>query len=156
VSFTLNRKTDYALVALACLAREKMGEDEPLSARQIAEKHNLPQQVLMNALKDLQRADLVCSRRGAGGGYYLCREPEDIDLKEIIEAMEGPVSVTLCADSAEPEEEGCTTCQIVSLCPINDPMKKLNQMFLEFLENITLRTLISQEESIFAPMGVTV
>ncbi len=155
MSFTLNRKTDYALVALACLAKEKMGADEPLSARQIGEKYDLPLPLLMNALKDLQRADLVCSRRGAGGGYYLCRQPEEINLQEVIEAMEGPVSVTLCSDAVI-EEEDCVTCQIVSLCPINDPMKKLNHMFLDFLRNITLKTLIAHEEMIDAPLGVTV
>lgn len=60
----MTRKTDYALVALATLAREHDGEGRALSARQLAEQHELPLPLLMNALKELHRAEVIASRRG--------------------------------------------------------------------------------------------
>ena len=147
----MTRKTDYALVALATLAREHEGEGRPLSARQLAEQHDLPLPLLMNALKELHRAQIIESRRGAGGGYYLLRGPEAITIREVIEAMEGPVSVTLCSD--EEHETGCNTCQIVVNCPISDPMQKFNIMLNTFLSRITLKSLITSEPIFAMPLS---
>jgi Rrf2 family protein len=146
MSFSLTRKTDYALVALAALTREHSEECEPLSARQIAEQHDLPLPLLMNALKDLNRAGLVDSRRGAGGGYYLATDPRYITIRQIIEAMEGPLNVALCCDDhASPIEAAPTAerviCQIAANCPSHDPMQRLNHLLNEFLDSITLDNL---------------
>ena len=143
MSFSLTRKTDYALVALATLVREKVEDGESLSARQIAEASDLPLPLLMNALKELHRASIICSRRGAGGGYYLCRPPEEISLKEVIEALEGPINITLCSgEAAEGEHE---LCRILSLCHISVPMQRFNELLNEFLSKVTLKSLLDQQ-----------
>lgn len=159
MSLTFTRKTDYALVALSALARERLGKGEPVSARFISERYGLPLQLLMNVLKDLHRADLVASRRGANGGYYLLRDASDINLKEVVECLEGPVNVTLCSDDATEEEDSdeCVSCQIVTRCPISNPMQKLNHLFCDFLSQITLQSLIESESAAsFPPPGVSV
>ena len=141
MSFSLTRKTDYALVALAALAREHESASEPLSARHIAEAHDLPLHLLMNAMKDLHKAGLVSSRRGAGGGYYLAILPSRITIRQIIEALEGPLVVALCCDDhstpPRPDDEKAG-CQIIANCPIHDPMQRLNHLLNEFLDSITL------------------
>ena len=152
MSFSLTRKTDYALVALSALAREKRDLGNPLSARTLSENFNLPLSLLMNVLKELHRAELIGSRRGVSGGYYLNLDPTDISIKQVIEAMEGPVNVTLCS---EEHEDDCTTaCQILSLCPISGPIQKFNDLFKDFLSNISLQTLLENKASINLPIGV--
>ena len=144
MSFSLSRKTDYALVALGRLAEEAAGAQRPLSARQIAEQYNLPLPLLMNILKDLHRSEIVCSRRGAAGGYMLCcHDPAEVSILQVIEALEGPVKVALCCDD-EPAEgrEPCSACRVMPLCPNVTPMQRLNDKVRDFLSKITLRDLI--------------
>jgi len=159
MSLTFTRKTDYALVALSALARERLGKDEPVSARFLSERFGLPLQLLMNVMKDLHRAELVASRRGASGGYYLTRDAARINLQEIIECLEGPINVTLCSDDASEHEhtDECTTCHIVTRCPISNPMQKLNSLFCDFLSRITLASLIENDSAVsMPPPGVSV
>lgn len=143
MSFSLTRKTDYALVALAALAQQDGGHDNPLSAREIAERYQLPAALLMNLLKDLHRAGIVCSRRGAGGGYILCMDPAEIPLLTIIQAIEGPVSVAVCCDEAEPEP--CTACATEPACPIASPMQRFNELTHKFLQHVKLIDLIGDQ-----------
>lgn len=148
MSFNLTRKTDYALVALATMARDVGMVCQPLSARQIAERCDLPLPLLMNALKELHRANIICSRRGVGGGYYLCRSPEEINLKQVIEALEGPINITLCS---EVHSDDSQICRIVSLCQISSPMRKLNWLLVEFLAGVSLKHLVENESLLSHP-----
>lgn len=145
MSLTLSRKTDYALVALAALAAQQEREGEPLSARQIAEEHQLPPSLLMNLLKDLHKGKILCSRRGPSGGYLLCHDPADVRLLDVIEAIEGTVKVALCCD--EDADDACTACQVMAACPIVKPMQRFNDMLRGFLDGITLADLIGREAS---------
>lgn len=151
MSFSLTRKTDYALVALSALALKRDGDGEPSSARQLAENNGLPLQLLMNVMKELHRASLVGSRRGANGGYYLTRPAEEITLREVIEVLEGPVNVSLC--SSESEEDAC---QMISFCPISHPIRKFNDKLNDFLGELSLRELIEAEDRAREPAGVVV
>ena len=144
MSFSLTRKTDYALVALAALAEgAEDGKQRPMSAREIAERYHLPLPLLMNVLKDLHRAKLVCSRRGAGGGYILCRDPADVTMLQIIEANEGPVRVALCCDEDDTTREPCVACRVISRCPILTPMQQFDDMVRGFLSQVTLKDLMN-------------
>ncbi len=155
MSFSLTRKTDYALVALAALAEEADGAARALSARQLAQTHQLPASMLMNVLKELHRADILCSRRGAGGGYSLCRMPDEISLLEVIEAIEGPVKVALCCEDEPASDEPCAACGVMEQCPIKTPMQRFDEMVREFLGNVKLASLIQQDHKvILASMGV--
>jgi Rrf2 family protein len=142
MSFNLTRKTDYGLVALARLSEQSNAEKEPLSAREIAEKYELPLPLLMNVLKDLHRAGIVCSRRGAAGGYHLCKDAGQISLLQVIEAIEGKVQVALCCDDAA-EKEPCTGCRVSAKCPITEPMQRFDELVRGFLARISLKDIIS-------------
>jgi len=152
MSFSLTRKTDYALIALASLAHERRLGGEPKSARQIAEEFDLPLQLLMNLLKELHRARLVNSRRGVSGGYFLELAPEEINLKQVVEAIEGPVSVTLCSGDHEPE----VACQIVGTCPIIEPIRKFHYLVEEFLAGTTIKQLMESGFTVPSTAGVNV
>ena len=96
----VSRLADYASVVMTCLARRPR---EVLSAVQIAEATRLELPTVSKLLKQLAHANLVESFRGAAGGYRLARSPGEITLAEIVEALDGPISLTECAAGCERE-----------------------------------------------------
>ena len=137
----LTRKTDYALVALARLANADPDRGSPVSARRIAEEYRLPLPLMMNLLKNLQQAGFVRSTRGARGGYYLADRPEQIRLASVIEAIEGPLQLTVCCED-ETEDEPCLSCALAPRCPITMAMQHVNSRIADFLSQISLRDLM--------------
>ena len=150
MSFSLTRKTDYALVALARLAKEGGGSEGSLSARQIAQEFNLPAPLLMNVLKELHRAGIVTSRRGQTGGYRLASDPSRVTMLQIIEAVEGPVKVAVCCDEEEELAAGrepCMACRAQEKCPNINAMERFNDRVHGFLSGITLRDLFAHPQA---------
>lgn len=95
---SISRKGDYGLLLLTTLAA-----GEPRSARQayvslkdIANKKRLPYKFLSQVAGDLKEAKILESREGVRGGYRLARKPETILVREVLDALEGPMSVSEC------------------------------------------------------------
>jgi Rrf2 family protein len=88
----VSAKTDYALRAAAELARAATEGTGPVKGEWISEAQGIPKKFMENILHDLKRAGIVRTRRGASGGYWLARPPEDIPLAEVIRAVEGPLA----------------------------------------------------------------
>ena len=143
---SLTRKSDYALVALAYLAKQRdeceCGKVCPVSARAVADEYGLPRDMVMSLLKDLQRAGLVESERGAKGGYLLVHAPELISLASVVEAIEGAAKLTPCCGEEESDDDLCAKCQIVSHCPITGAIQDVNSKIVQYLGTITLRMLM--------------
>lgn len=85
----ISAKADYAVRAAAELA--SAGED-PVKGEKIAEAQDIPLQFLEHILLELKHARLVRARRGARGGYWLAKPPEEIPLADVIRAVEGPLA----------------------------------------------------------------
>jgi Rrf2 family protein len=85
----ISARTEYGCIALLELALHD-DAGQPVRVRQIAEKHGIPPQFLVQILSQLRGAGLVVSTRGAAGGYQLARDPGRITLGEAIRVMEGP------------------------------------------------------------------
>jgi len=85
----VSAKVDYAVRAAAELAASA---DGPVKGERIAEAQKIPLKFLENILLELKHAGLVQSQRGAEGGYWLARAPEEISLAEVIRAVEGPIA----------------------------------------------------------------
>ena len=84
----LSRRARYALCGIFDLAYN--GGGHPVRVKQIGARQGIPHRFLEQIFQDLRRADLVTGKRGPGGGYVLTRSPEDISLRQIVEAVEGP------------------------------------------------------------------
>ena len=150
--FGLTRKTDYALVSLARLAQSGSDSATPISARQVAEEYSLPVPQMMNVFKDLQRAGLVHSQRGAQGGYCLAHRPDRIRLISVIEAIEGPVCLTMCCEEVKPKEvSDLCCCALVSRCPVTQGTRRLNEQIIGFLSQITIQDLM--RTNVDVPVG---
>ncbi|MSO40654.1 MAG: Rrf2 family transcriptional regulator [Solirubrobacterales bacterium] len=85
----ISAKADYAVRAAVELAA---AGDEPVKGEKLAESQEIPLQFLEHILLELKHARIVRARRGARGGYWLAKPPEEITLAELIRAVEGPLA----------------------------------------------------------------
>ena len=99
----VSQKLEYAMRAMIDLAQRRE-EDQLTSAREIAERQQVPLRFLEQQLGALSKAGLVESFRGAGGGCRLARPPEDITVAEIADAIEGQLFPMFCL---EPSDHTC-------------------------------------------------
>ena len=127
----LTRRSDYGLQAVFALAHSP----GLLSARQIAQEYNLPVAFVKKLLQKLCRAGLVKASVGKQGGYALARAPEEISIRELLEALEGDLAPVSClAPNHECDlADGCTTRRIWA---------RIDQKIQEALESISLRELL--------------
>jgi len=86
----ITAKADYAVRAALELAAAAGGD--PVKGEQIAKAQDIPLQFLEQILLELKHARLVQARRGARGGYWLARPPEEITVADVIRAVEGPLA----------------------------------------------------------------
>src|SRR6185436_1851315 len=91
----LSKKADYALIAMKHLALR--GDRGSSSAREIAGQYDIPIELLAKVLQRLVRRGLLASHQGTRGGYQLARVPAQISVADVIQAIEGPVTVTACS-----------------------------------------------------------
>ena len=91
----LSKKADYALMAMKHLALR--GDRGSSSAREIAEQYDIPVELMAKVLQRLVRRGLLASHQGTRGGYQLARVPAQISVADVIQAIDGPVTVTACS-----------------------------------------------------------
>lgn len=91
----LSTRVRYGMQAMLALAMRS--GPEPMSVKEIAERHELPEHYLEQLITPLRRAGLVQSARGAQGGYVLARPAREISLLEVVQALDGPLEVEACA-----------------------------------------------------------
>jgi len=97
----LTHLADYAVVLMTAAARRDAGAR--LSATELAGETGVPLPTAQKLMGLLATAGLLSSARGAGGGFALARAVGDISLADIVEAVEGPISLTMCADGVNHE-----------------------------------------------------
>lgn len=125
----MTKQADYGIVLMTRLAAEP---DRQFSAPELAEECQLPQPTVSKILKALTRGELLESHRGVKGGYALARDPEEIDVAEIITALEGPIAITECIDDAPGE------CNQEPVCPVRGNWQRINIAIRMALEQIKL------------------
>jgi len=115
---------------MTLFAREE--QDVVHNARDLSEKSHIPLPMVSKILKLLSKEDLLCSQRGAKGGYQLERSPHAISLADVILALEGPIALTECAVESD------TDCDIQNFCGASTNWQRINQALRETLEGISL------------------
>lgn len=130
----ISTKGRYGLRILIDLATHDPGK--PRLIRDIAQSQQISEKYISRLVIDLRRAKLVRSVRGVNGGFHLAKLPEEITLLEVLETMEGPISVVDCVRSPE-------KCKRQSLCPARDIWQKLNDGIRELTKKITLDDILN-------------
>src|SRR5919202_6431498 len=128
----LSKKADYALIAMKHLALR--GERASSSAREIAEQYDIPIELMAKVLQRLVRRGLLASHQGTRGGYQLARHPRLISVAEVIQAIDGPVTVTACSTDE-------TQCEQFSKCNVRDPLWRVRERILSALGQCTIAEL---------------
>ena len=106
----ITRQADYAVRAIMYLAQ--IGSEKKAATSQIAEEQDIPLSFLAKIIAQLSVAGLLQTMRGARGGVALARNPDDISLLEVVEAIDGPIQLNECVN-------GIHECQIEN-CPLRN------------------------------------
>ena len=93
----LSHLADYAVVLMTAAARYPAGAR--LSATELSANTGVPLPTAQKLMGQLAACGLLSSARGASGGFALAKAPQDISLADIVEAVEGPIALTMCSDS---------------------------------------------------------
>ncbi len=141
----LSKKADYALLALQYMATVQSGLDAPprvVNTKEIAEEHRMPVELLAKVLQTLAKHQLIESHHnGPKGGYVLGREPKDITLAQVLEAIEGPLGLTDCSH----EKNGHSTCEQMDRCNIRNPLFKIQESIFQLLNSMSIEDLLVEE-----------
>lgn len=128
----LSKKADYALILMTHLAGSN---GVYISIREISEQDNVPYKFLSLIATELKKAHLVQSKEGVSGGYRLAKDPEDISLKDIITAIEGPLAPVACLRGE--------SCDCAKACRHKSAMKNVTNVVDQALANQTIADLIA-------------
>ncbi len=131
----LTRGADYGMRGMLYLAQLPPGE--VALVRDVAHQQDVPESYLAKIFQELSRSGLMVSHRGAKGGFSLARPPEEINLREVIEAIEGPIALLPCLDPGQQceQREGCT---------LYEPLSAAQQLFLDELAKTSLQSLAAR------------
>ena len=137
----LSRLADYAVVLLT-----NMGGDIKTvhNALDLTDRTGLPMPTVSKILATLARNNVLISVRGAKGGYRLAAPAERITVADIIAAIDGPIALTQCVDTAG-------SCNVETLCPTRAGWHKINAAILKALTGVTLAELMNDPVAFMDP-----
>jgi Rrf2 family protein len=120
----LSKKADYALLAMRHLAANAGAG--ATSTRELAEAYDIPAELLAKVLQKLVRARLLASHQGIHGGYGLARPAALISVADVIDAIDGPLTVTACSEVDH-------SCDQYAKCKIRDPLWRVKDRIVSAL-----------------------
>ena len=129
----LSKKADYALLAMRDLAAH--ADRSAMSMRELAETNHISPDLLSKVLQQLVRAGLLESQQGTRGGYGLARDAATISVADVIQAIDGPLTVTAC--SVEDD-----SCDQYDTCNIRDPLWRIKDRIVSALEASSVAGLV--------------
>ena len=129
----LTHLADYAVVMMTAAARRE--PSARLSATELSDETGVPLPTAQKLMQKLAAHGLLVGHRGAGGGYALARPVEKISLADIVEAVEGPIVLTMCADGVNHE------CLLDKHCRVKPHMGIIGERVRGALGAVSLREL---------------
>src|SRR3954451_1459255 len=131
----LSHLADYAVVLMTAAARYPAGAR--LSATELSADTGVPLPTAQKLMGQLASCGLLSSARGPSGGFALARSAQDISLADIVEAVEGPIALTMCSDSANHE------CILDAHCRVKPHMGAVGNAVRAALGAVSLEALCS-------------
>ncbi len=129
----ISKKTQYGLRGLFRLAES----DGHRPMKEVAEREGISPDFLEKIFSELEKANIINSKRGPTGGYALAKDPREINLKMIMEVLETNLTLVECIDSS---------CHRIEDCPVASVWSALDKEIKEKLEMITLKSLIDKND----------
>ncbi|MCL6472290.1 MAG: Rrf2 family transcriptional regulator [Firmicutes bacterium] len=128
----LTRKAEYAIRAMVDLATNY--NQQPVMSKEIAVRQDIPVKFLIQIIPDLKSSGLIHTSRGNGGGIYLAKKPSEINIKHIVEAIEGPIALNNCLT-------GDSACSRKQSCSLHKVWRLAQEQMVSVLESTTLAAL---------------
>lgn len=128
----ISRRTDYAIRLVAALMQN---DGKPLSVRTAATMQEVPYSFARSIQHDLVNSGVISALRGARGGMVLAIDPDDYTLAELIETLQGPISLAICLS-----EEGW--CSRSGHCVFHRVWEGGTKLLREYLASITMKDII--------------
>ena len=135
----LTRKGEYAIRGIIYLARQPFGNIALLS--EIAEATDVPRMFLAKIFQNFAKLGLINSYRGTGGGFTLARPASAITLREVVEAVDGPITPNRCVTT-----EG--ECERSSTCGVHTVWCRVQEQVVGILDGVTIEELAREDEKI--------
>lgn len=133
----ITRQADYALRAMLYLAR--LEPKERAATSRIAEEQEIPPSFLAKIISQLSIAGLINTSRGARGGVSLARVPQEISLLDVVEAIDGPITLNECVSDP-------SVCSFGDNCPIHEVWCEAKAELVKKLRASTFDKLLEREK----------
>jgi len=143
----INRQTDYAVRVLLALA--KHGEGIRLSSAEIQREMLIPAALMARIVAQLAHAELINTFAGRDGGLMLAHPASQITLKDVVEALEGPILLSECMQA-----RGEDDCPFRSNCPVRSKWGRVQVAMMREMASITFEDLAGEASGL--PMGLSV
>jgi Rrf2 family protein len=140
----ISRRTDYGVRVILDLAA--LPSEERASTQEIAQRQQIPSPFLAKIISQLSLSGLVTTYRGAGGGVRLSRSPSEINLLQVIEALDGPISLNRCL--IQPE-----ACPRNGNCPVHNVWSQAQAGITDLLGSTTFDQLQLEAQRMEAGSG---
>jgi Rrf2 family protein len=141
----LSKRGEYGLRAMIMLAHAyNEAPDAMVQIKDISAQEKIPAKYLEQILLALKNAGLLQSRMGIGGGYYLARQPEDINLGQVIRILDGPLAPIRCVSQMAYEPCGCPD---ERTCGLRMVMGDVRNAIADILDNTTLANVTERVEA---------
>ena len=137
----LSKKAQYSIYALAHL--EKKYNSGPILISTIAEQESIPKKFLESILLELKNIGILGSKKGKNGGYYLIKNPDEVNLADVIRHFDGAIALLPCATYKY--YEPCHQCKDESTCGVRSIIKDIRDETVKILKNITLSDIVARE-----------
>ena len=128
----LTRAGDYGVFGVLYLAKQPKGKIVSLS--EVSRSEDIPEKFLAKIFQSLTRVGLIVSHRGARGGFCLARPADQITVKELMEAIQGPICFSKCLSELE-------DCEKKDVCKLREMLKKAQEHTGKLLSQKTLADL---------------
>jgi len=133
----LSKKTKYGIKALTFLAKQEKNSLTQIGT--ISESENISRKFLESILLTLRKNGYLGSKKGKGGGYYLLKDPKDIQMVSIMRILEGQIAMVQCVSMNFYEK--CSDCPDEATCSVHGLMVEVRDKTLDIFRNTTLADL---------------
>jgi len=136
----LTRGAEYAIRAVLDLTVNHSGpENGKVQLKDIAARMDIPEDFLAKIFQMRNRSKIIKSYRGTKGGYSLARDPKDINLKDVIYAVDGPIKLNKCMAYEDCSES--KSCRHKPKCPVHDVWRQAQESLVKILGEASFNTL---------------
>lgn len=131
--------TSYTNYALRCLQLAALRAPDLIRVDDVAKIHGLSRPHIVKIVHELGKAGFLTTVRGRNGGFQLARDPEDINISDVVQLTEGPLDVVECFNKET------NTCPLIGICKLSRAMQQATAAFMDVLSELSVADIASNK-----------